>query len=139
MKLSESVTIPRKQQASNIFVPIPFKRFEYGELEKSDYETYTLRNVPDDPNSSTFRINVPYYRGGRGEEYILFKRNLEKVFIGQNVQDDATRFSIMRRLLQGAALATFNNKVEEYEEEVEGVFISGLIVVCNAAFRKEQE
>ena len=135
MKLSDSVSIPRKQQASN-FVPIPFKRFEYGELEKSDYETYTLRNVPDDPNSSTFRINVPYYRGGRGEEYILFKRNLEKVFIGQNVQDDATRFSIMRRLLQGAALATFNNKVEEYEEEVEGVFISGLIAVRNAAFPK---
>ena len=67
MKLSESVTIPRKQQASNLFVPIPFKRFEYGDLEKSQYETYTLKNIPTDPNSSTFRINVPYYRGGRGK------------------------------------------------------------------------
>ena len=136
MKLSESITIPRKQQASTIFVPIPFKRFEYGELDKSDYETYTLRNIPDDPNSSTFRVNVPYYRGGRGEEYILFKRNLEKVFVGQNVNDNPTRFSIMRRLLQGAALATFNNKVEEYEEESEGVFVSGLMAVRNAAFPK---
>ena len=55
MKLSKSVTIPRKQQASNIFVPIPFKRFEFGDLEKSEYETYTLKNIPADPNSSTFR------------------------------------------------------------------------------------
>ena len=53
MKLSDSITIPKKQQASNIFVPIPFKRFEYGDLEKSEYETYTLKNRPTDPNTST--------------------------------------------------------------------------------------
>ena len=136
MKLSESVTIPRKQQASNIFVPIPFKRFEFGDLEKSEYETYTLKNIPADPNSSTFRVNVPYYRGGRGEQYILFKRNLEKIFAGQNVDDDATRFSIARRLLQGAALATFNTKIAEYEEENDAVFQIGLNAVRNAAFPK---
>ena len=136
MKLSESVTIPRKQQASNLFVPIPFKRFEYGDLEKSQYETYTLKNIPTDPNSSTFRINVPYYRGGRGEQYILFKRDLEKVFAGQNVDDDATKFSIIRRLLQGAALATFNTKVSDYEEENDATFLIGLNAVRNAAFPK---
>ncbi len=137
MKLSPSATIPKKQQAPSKFIPIPFKRFEYGDLDKSEYETYTLRNIAADPNSSTFRINVPYYRGGRsGEEYILFKRNLEKVFTGQNVEDDATMFSIVRRLLQGAALATFNNKVAEYDEEIEEVFEVGMRAVRDAAFPK---
>ena len=83
-----SRAIPRKKQSNeSFFVPIPFKRFEYGDMDKSDYETYQLKNVPDDPNSSTFRINVPYYRGGRGEEYILFRRNIEKIFTGQAVND----------------------------------------------------
>ena len=136
MKLSDSVTIPRKQQDSSIFVPIPFKRFEYGDLEKSEYETYTLKNRPDDPNTSTYRVNIPYYRGGRGEEYILFRRNLKKVFAGQGVTEDATQFSIIRRLLQGAALATFNTKVAEYEEENGEIFIVGLNAVRNAAFPK---
>ena len=136
MKLSEHVTIPRKVQPSNTFVPIPFKRFEYGDLDKSEYETYTLKNQPDDPNSSTFRVNVPYYRGGRGEECILFRRNLEKVFVGQNVVTDAVKFSITRRLLQGAALATFNSKVDVYEDENDEVFTLGLIAVRNAAFPK---
>ena len=136
MKLA-STTIPRKKQSNeSFFVPIPFKRFEYGEMDKSEYETYTLKNVPTDPNSSTFRINVPYYRGGRGEEYILFRRNVDKIFTGQAVTDVNTKFSIMRRLLQGAALATFNTKAAEYEAEIEEVFVLALNAVRNAAFPK---
>ena len=67
---------------------------------------------------------------------MLFKRNLEKVFKGQNVDNNPTRFSIARRLLQGAALATFNTKVAEYEDENEEFFLVGLNAARNAAFPK---
>ena len=135
--------VPRKDGAlknasEKYTAPISYERFSYGDLDKSQYETYTLRNVPTDANSPTYRLAVPYFSNGGGEEYILFKRNVEKVWKGQNIQENdfEQKYSMLRRLLQGAALAEFNNVANEYEDEDAEVFELCMRAVRDSAFPK---
>jgi hypothetical protein len=53
-------------------VPIPMERPEQKPLRQGEYLTYKLRNVPNDPNSPTYELSVPYFKSGMPEEFILF-------------------------------------------------------------------
>ena len=116
MKISQKV--PKKKSGDNHFTPIPFTRFECGNLNKAQIETCVLRNIPDDANSTTHRMNVPCCTGGLGEEHVLFQRDVDKILSGQNVNDAATKFSILRRLLQGRALATLTTKLQNLKKKM---------------------
>jgi hypothetical protein len=87
------------------------ERPEQKPLRQGEYLTYKLRNVPNDPNSPTYELSVPLFKSGSPEEFILFRRNLNKVLTGQNVNDGPGKFVVARRLLQGDALAAFNNEL----------------------------
>jgi len=84
------------------------ERPEVRDLEHGEYQRYKLRNVPEDENSPTYELSVPYFGTGTPEEWLKFKKNLEKVVVGQNVTGGPQRYVVARRLLEGDALASFD-------------------------------
>ena len=91
--------------------PIALERPVKKELEKGDYLTYKLRNDPSDPQSPGYDLTIPYFRDGTPEQFLRFRKNLQKVFAGQNVTDGPNMFTIGRRLMDGDALSHFENFV----------------------------
>lgn len=91
--------------------PIALERPVKKELEKGDYLTYKLRNDPADPQSPAYELTIPYFRDGTPEQFLRFRKNLLKVFAGQNVTDGPGMFTIGRRLMDGDALSHFENFV----------------------------
>jgi hypothetical protein len=77
-------------------------------LNKDECLAFKLRSVPTEENSTTYELTVGFFKTGTPEEFLLFLQNLRKVFVGQNVTTGPNRYAIVRRLLQGDALAAFN-------------------------------
>ena len=88
--------------------PIPFERAESGKLKKGAYASMKLRNNPGDPDSPGYDIHVKYFKEGSCEEFLLFETDLRRVFAGQAATTGPLKFATARRLLEGAALTTFN-------------------------------
>lgn len=110
-------------------------RPEIRELEKGEYQTYKLRNTPTDPDSPTYALAVPYFSSGCVEEWLKFRRNLTKVLTGQNVTTGPAQYSVARRLLDGDALAAFNNSTTVAgHTETTVTFQSGLNEVARQVF-----
>jgi len=76
--------------------------------KKEEVLTFKLRSDPANETSATYDLTVPYFKLGSPEELIEFLTNIEKVIVGQNAQAPAAKYTLMRRLLQGDALAYFN-------------------------------
>ena len=87
---------------------INFNRPEKKQLEKDKYMVAKLRSVPDQFDSQTYELNVPYFDAESPEVWLQFKDALHKVLVGQNIQTGPEMVQMARRLLQGNALAKFN-------------------------------
>jgi hypothetical protein len=98
-------------------VPIPFDRAE--RLKDKDNEgvsVFKLRTNPHDKDSQTYDMKVLTFHSGRVEEFLLWKKDLNKVLVGQNVQSALDKYAMTRRLLDGEALASFNTKAAMAQE-----------------------
>lgn len=114
MKVSPNGAPPTRRR---IEPPIGLDRPEVRELEPSRSQRYKLRNVPNDENSPTYELTIPYFATGTPEEWLEFRKNLMKVLIGQNVTQGPGRYTVARRLLEGDALARFNNAANLHGNE----------------------
>ena len=93
--------------------PIPLEREERQILEDGNYVSFKLRAVPVDPESQLYSLSVPYYSTGTPEKWIRFRKNLDKVLIGQNITTGPPTYAMTRRILEGAALAKFEDLVHD--------------------------
>jgi hypothetical protein len=91
--------------------PIPLERPERQVLEDGNYVSFKLRAVPLDTESQLYSLSVPYFSTGTPESWILFRKNLDKVLVGQNVTTGPPTYAMARRVLEGAALARFEASV----------------------------
>jgi hypothetical protein len=80
---------------------------------KGHYETLKLRTHPLNVGSPQFSYELSYFCTGTPEEFLLFQQGLRKVLVGQNLLTGPDMFATTRRMLEGDALATFNNATEE--------------------------
>ena len=109
--------IPRKAPKGETPPPIPLERPEAKELDKGEYHTYKLRTNPTaGENSMLHSLDIPFFSNGKPEEWLKFEKNLQKVFIGQAVTSGPAKIAIARSLLQGGALASFENSLEGVNE-----------------------
>ena len=100
--------ITRKLPCKSI-IPIPLKREEVSTLEPGTYLKFKLDSRPNaQQDDHTFMFEVPIFKGGTTEQWLKFNKDLAKVFAGQLVQAAADKYTMTRRLLDGDALATFN-------------------------------
>jgi hypothetical protein len=70
---------------------------------------------PTDSNSLQYELKVRSFDTGTVEQFILWKRDLDKLIKGQNLERAEEKFEMARKVLDGDALAIFN---EEAHAEV---------------------
>jgi hypothetical protein len=78
---------------------------------------FKLRTDPSNKDSQTYDTKVLTYRSGSVEEFLLWKKDLEKVLVGQNVTSAPGKYTMTRRLLDGDALAAFNKAATKSTQE----------------------
>ena len=100
-----------------IIPPIPLLKEEEKAYEKGSYVTMKLRSVPADEHSPTHEIQIPYFKMGSGEAFFDFHDKVKSVFHGQNMTTGPQKYSFIRTLLKGDALATFNIAAVEHGPE----------------------
>jgi hypothetical protein len=105
---------PRPQnnyKFNSIPPPIQFKCAEWPkDKDDATVSTFKLRTNPTEVDSQVYELKVRTFRTGTAEQFIIWKRDLEKVLNGQNVTGSTEKFAMARRLLDGDALATFNKE-----------------------------
>jgi hypothetical protein len=92
-----------------IAAPIPFERPEVKDIHKEDVMVFKIWYYPSNPKSSTYDFNLGVFRSGTPEEWLKHKSAINKILVGQNIQDPSDKFCMVRRVLEGDALAVFNN------------------------------
>jgi hypothetical protein len=85
--------------------PIPYERCERSKSKDNEnVSVFKLRTNPSNDDSPTYDLKALTFKAGSVEEFILWKRDLIKICIGQNVSDAAGKYAMTRRLLEGDAL-----------------------------------
>ena len=90
--------------------PISLQVTEPAVLAKDQYLTMKLRLVPSVDKSPTYDLVIPYFKNGTPKEWLKFQLNLNRVFVGQNLTTAVPKYAMIRRLLMGDVLSTFNAK-----------------------------
>ena len=98
-----------KDQNAKRFIPpvIPLERTETKEIKKTECLSLKLRTNPNNANSQTYELTVKFFSHGTPEEWLVFVRNLKRIFVGQNITQGAGKYAMIRRLLLGDTLAAF--------------------------------
>lgn len=96
--------------------PIPLLRPSRPSLVKGQYETMKLRTNPTSTTSPIYELTVVYFGTGTPEEWLKFKKSLDKVIDGQNLTNGPAKFALARRVLIGDALATFEASAVDKNE-----------------------
>ena len=100
--------IPRKSKQARI-APIPLARPKVYKAAVGESHKYKLRTNPTDERSSTYELTVQYFSTGTCEEWLLFRKNLNKVIKGLHLTKGPTKFELASNLLTGDALSIFKN------------------------------
>jgi hypothetical protein len=100
-------------RACMILPPIPLERPERQILEDGNYVSFKLRADPLDHTSQLYSLSVPYFSTGTPESWIIFRKNLDKILVGQNVTTGPPTYAMARRVLEGAALARFEDSATD--------------------------
>ncbi len=128
-KQREKRKMVRKKILSRYYSPhlpvIPFKRVEK-RLNKEDRVVVRLRSKPDDKESDTYDLTVPYFKEGPPEEWLLFLLKFEEVLKGQAITETHSKAAMLGRLLKGDALAIFNTAWNAAPMKTDDVFENAL-------------
>ena len=127
----------KKQWRKHVVPPISLDRPEAKQLTRGQYQTYKLRNVPQDNDSATYELSVPYFSTGTVEEWLRFRSNLTKVLHGQRATQGTQQYVIGRRLLEGAALTTFQNCADAQTSETVANFTECMNAVARSIFPRD--
>ena len=87
------------------------------ELNKDEVLNFTLQTDPKNKDSTTYELTIGYFSKGTAEELLLFLRSVKKILKGQDITTGPAQYALMRRLLQGDALAAFNKAAKENATE----------------------
>ena len=109
----------------------------FAHLAHDDVSTFKLRTNPTEANSQIYEMRVRTFKTGTVEQFILWKRDLNKVLVGQNVTALMQKFAMARRLLDGNALAAFNEEATALQNvETEATFEFCLQALAKHLFPK---
>ena len=123
MKVSTNHYSPTSNGRRQIVPIVPLQRPEKKDLTKGDYVTLKCKTRPGDRDSATYDLPIPYFKSGTPEEFLKWKRNVEKAISGQGATDGPSKYTLTRRLLDGNALTAFNLKAEEFQTETNPNFL----------------
>ena len=131
--------VPKKTKQNRI-APIPLARPEVKRTVPGGSHKYKLRTSPTDGNSPTYELTVPYFSTGTCEEWLIFRKNLNKVIKGLNLTNGSGKFELARNLLTGDALSIFDTAASPEEiTETNSNFEACLDSVALAVFPTRAE
>jgi hypothetical protein len=117
--------------------PILFKRSLWNkDAEGADTSTFKLRSNPSDKDSQIYELKARSFAAGTVEQFIFWKKDLDKIIKGQNVTRPKDKFEMARRLLHGDALAVFDKEALTLVQEDEDSFQKCLTAVALHIFPK---
>jgi len=117
--------------------PILFKRSLWSkDAEGADTSTFKLRSNPSDKDSQIYELKARSFAAGTVEQFIFWKKELDKIIKGQNVTRPKDKFEMARRLLHGDALAVFDKEALTLIQEDEDNFQKCLTAVALHVFPK---
>lgn len=102
--------------------PISLTRVKLEQPKKGDYITLKCRSNAEADDSDQYELAIPYFRSGKPEEFLLFRKNFQKVVVGQGLTTGPAKYTMMRRLLDGDALAAFNQAAERHGNQTNDNF-----------------
>jgi hypothetical protein len=117
--------------------PISLTRVEKEELHKGEYLNLKLLSVPDDPSSQTYELAIPYFGTGSPEAWLKFRRDLDRVFSGQSMTTGPPKYAMARRLLEGDALAKFDESATQAGAQTNANFQAVMTSVTTHIFPKK--
>ena len=79
-------------------------------------------------------MTIPFFRGGTPEQWLLVKRTLLKILVGQNITQGPSKYSMARRVLEGDILARFDATAAELGNENNANFTACLDSVTAYVF-----
>jgi hypothetical protein len=116
-------------------VPVPYERCERSkDKDNEDVTVFKLRTNPANDDSPTYDLRALTFKSGTVEEYIMWKRDLTKIMIGQRVTDPAGKYAMTRRLLDGDALAAFDRAAERMGNETNAHYTSTMQELAKHVF-----
>lgn len=101
---------------------------------KSEVLSLKLRSNPAEANSQTYELTVPFFRSGTPEEWLVVKKSILRIMVGQNITAGPGKYSMTRRILDGDALAKFDSKAAELGPETNNNFVTCLNAVTQHVF-----
>ena len=117
--------------------PIPYERQERSkDKDNEDVSIFRIRTNPTDKDSQTYDMKVLTFHTGSVEEFLLWKKDLTKVLVGQNVLSAPDKFAMTRRLLDGDALAAFNTQAAMYSQETDANYTLCMQALSTHVFPK---
>ena len=131
--------IPRKN-AHHVHVhalPIPYERKEQKKLSKDECLALKLKTDPADANSQDYELTIAYFNNGTPKQWLKFLRDLKKALVGMNVTTGPNKYGMARRLLEGEALAHFNNAATANGNETNANFTLCLQAVTKQVFPQQ--
>ena len=117
--------------------PIALARPEPVELQKGEYLSLKLQSTPGDADSQTYELSIPYFSTGTPEQWLKFVRDLNRVLVGQNLTTGPSKYQMARRLLDGDALAKFEERATANGAETNEHFRTTLNEVTTHVFPKK--
>jgi hypothetical protein len=120
MKVHINTKKPTKDWTELFPPPIKYERPERSkDIPDEDWATFKLRTNPTDKDSQTYELRVLLFEHGPVEEFIRWKRDLNKILIGQNVTTASNKYAMVRRTLAGDALAAFDRHASTFGPETD--------------------
>ena len=117
--------------------PVPYHRaVRSKDKDNEEVSVFKLRTVPSEKDSQTYDLRVLTFRSGTVEEFLLWKKDLSKVLIGQNVLSANGKFAMTRRLLDGDALAAFNAEAIMQGQETDTNYTKCMQMLATHVFPK---
>jgi len=105
-------------------VPIaPLQRPAKKDLTKGNYATLKCKTCLGVADSASYELPIPYFKGGTPEEFLKWKRNVEKTISGQGATGGPSKYTLARRLLNGDALTAFNLKAKGFKSKTNVNFL----------------
>eukprot|EP00980_Cylindrotheca_fusiformis_P022153 scaffold9048_cov74-Cylindrotheca_fusiformis.AAC.4 len=76
--------------------------------DKTAFVRFSCRNDPNDADSPTYKLQVPYYDTGTPAELLELLEKVTEVHVGQNLTTGADKYRLIRQVLKGAAKTEFD-------------------------------
>jgi len=103
MKVSNNNYSSTTNGCCQIVPIVPLQRPAKKDLSKGNHATLKCKTRPGVADSASYELPIPL-NSGTPEEFLKWKRNVEKAISGQGATDGPSKYTLTCRLLDGDAL-----------------------------------